>query len=151
MIPVTTTSIIDDGKWFFSGNARLRPTTLVSFVARNSLTMSPNDWYILKFNYKFSTFGKFTNSFLYSTTFANTGDLFYLINCKTVLLRLGSNTLPAVAPGSTTRNARFTNFINPAHQLTTAEGIISGYIVYNTLRDCEKVQYSDTFEATYAN
>ena len=68
-------------------------------------------------------------------------------NCKTILLRINTNSLSAVTSGSTTINARFTNFVNHAYQLTTVEGTVTGYIVYNTLNECEKVQYSDTLPA----
>lgn len=108
--------------------------------------MSPNDWYILKFNYYFTMSGKVTNGFKY-LNFGSNGDAFYLTNCKTILLRIGVNSLTTVASGSTIRNARVTNFITPANQLTTLEGTVTGYIVYNTLRECEKVQYSDTLPA----
>ena len=83
--------------------------------------------------------GKVINGFKYLTTFASSGDVFFLTNCKTILLRIGANSLTTVASGSTARNARFSNFITPANQLTTVEGTVTGYIVYNTLRECEKV------------
>ena len=97
--------------------------------------MASQDWYILKFNFDLRNTATSIGGFAYnSASFTNTGDVIFMRNCRTILLRVGATALAITTPGSTALNARVTSLLyNPPHQLTTAEGIIIAYAVYNSI------------------
>jgi hypothetical protein len=108
--------------------------------------MLQNDFYILKFGFDLRVTFNSNGSFNYNSGLGNTGDVIFMRNCMTVLLRVGSTALAITTPGSTTVNGRITSlFYNPQHQLNTLQSLIYGYIVYNSQDACERVYYSDLF------
>jgi len=84
--------------------------------------MVAQDWYILKFNFDLRNSATSLGSFEYnSASFTNSGDVIFMRNCKTILLRVGATPLAITTPGSTIKNARITSLIyTPPYQLTTA-------------------------------
>ena len=70
-------------------------------------------------------------------------------NCQTVMFRVGSSSLTVVGSGSTTVNARIqSQFYNPKIQLTTAEKSITGFAIYLSSDDSERIYYTDGFPDT---
>ena len=68
--------------------------------------MAQNDLYILKFNFDLRMSQKYAGSFKYNSGFSSVGDVIFMKNCKTVLLRIGASDLALQSAGSTTTNAR---------------------------------------------
>ena len=95
------------------------------------------DWYILKFNFDLRQSANSNNNFKYNSGFGASGDVIFMRNCQTVMLRVGTTDLPFVTPGSTTRNAKINNlFYNPQYQLSSSQASIKAYIIYNSLDEC---------------
>lgn len=68
--------------------------------------MVSGDLYILKFNFDFRKSQKFTNSFKYNTDFGGAGDIIFMRNCQTIILRVGSTNLAIRSPGTSNINGR---------------------------------------------
>lgn len=67
--------------------------------------MAQNDLYILKFNFDLRMSQKYSGSFKYNG-FSSVGDVIFMRNCKTVILRVGSTSLGLSTTGSTATNSR---------------------------------------------
>ena len=108
--------------------------------------MVQSDWYILKFNFDLRQSANSNNNFKYNSGFSNSGDVIFMRNCQTIMLRVGSTNLAFPSPGSTSRNAKVNNlFYNPSYQLTQQQSTIKAYAIYNSLDECERIYYSDLF------
>ena len=104
------------------------------------------DWYILKFNFDLRQSANSNSNFKYNSGFGASGDVIFMMNSKTVMLRVQATDLSFVTPGSTGRNAKINNlFYNPPWQLTQTESSIKAYAIYNSLDECERIYYSDLF------
>lgn len=91
---------------------------------------------------------KYSGSFKYNTGFANSGDVIFMRNCKTVILRVGASSLSIIASGSTTKNARIdSSFYNPFIQLSTSESKITAYAIYLSTGNGEIINHNDAFPA----
>ena len=96
--------------------------------------MVQDDWYILKFHFDLRQTANSNNNFKYNSGYSQTGDVIFMRNCQTILLRVGSSNLNFVTPGSSSLNAKVNNlFYNPPWQLTTQQATIIGYAIYNSL------------------
>lgn len=96
-----------------------------------------SDWYILKFNFDLRSTSNTNGTLSYNTNLAGTGDIIFMRNCQTILLRIGTTALSILAPGSTTVNAKINSlFYNPPYQLTTAQASILAYAIYNSADAC---------------
>lgn len=83
--------------------------------------MSQNDLYILKFNFDLRMTQKSAGSFLYNSGLGSSGDVIFMRNCQTIILRVGTSSLNLATTGSTSINARINSvFYNPMIQLTSA-------------------------------
>ena len=137
LIPITVTPISDLGNFATSSSYREISGLDFDFTTRNTKAMVQNDWYILKFNFDLRQSANSNGNFHYNSGFSNSGDVIFMENCKTVLLRVGSTNLALMASGSTTINARINNlFYNPSTQLTTAQATIRAYAIYKSIDDC---------------
>lgn len=146
VLPITVTPISDLGNFVSSNPIREVMNTDFSFTARNTRIMVKDDWYILKFNFNLRQSANSNSSFKYNSGFGSSGDVIFMLNCKTVLLRVGTNSLTIVTPGSSTLNAKIQAlFYNPSYQLNTVQGTILAFAIYNSLDECERVYYSDLF------
>jgi hypothetical protein len=67
--------------------------------------MAQNDLYILKFNFDLRMSQKYSGNFKYNG-FGGIGDVIFMRNCQTVMLRVGSTSLSLTTSGSTATNAR---------------------------------------------
>jgi hypothetical protein len=112
-------------------------------TARNTKAMVTGDWYILKFNFDLRNSGVFSSS--YNVGLSSSGDLIFLRNTQTILIRIGTNSLSIVASGSTSVNLQISNFYTPPIQLTVNQSTILAYAVYNVIDACEKIIYTDKF------
>jgi len=137
VLPVSVTPINDIGNFLSSNAIREIMNTHFSFTTRNTRTMVKNDWYILKFGFDLRQSANSNGYFNYNTSLGNSGDVIFMRNCQTIMLRVGINNLDITTPGSTTINARITSlFYNPPYQLTSTQATIYGYIIYNSLDYC---------------
>ena len=111
--------------------------TDLSFTTRNTRTMVRNDWYILKFGFDLRQSANSNGSFTYNSGLGGSGDVIFMRNSQTIMLRVGTTNLAITTPGSTTINAKITALIyNPSYQLTTTQATIYGYMVYNSIDYC---------------
>ena len=62
--------------------------------------------YILKFGFDLRNEQLKAGSFKYNSGLGNSGDIIFMRNCKTVILRVGATDLTTPASGSTDINAR---------------------------------------------
>lgn len=93
--------------------------------------MAQSDLYILKFNFDLRMSQKQAGSFKYNSGFSSSGDVIFMQNCQTIILRVGTSSLGLSATGSTARNSRIEGvFYNPPIQLTSSQAKISGYACY---------------------
>lgn len=106
VLPTTTTPISDLGNFYVSTSARQISGVNFELTTRNTKIMSQNDLYILKFNFDLRMAQKYAGSFKYNSGFGGVGDVIFMQNCKTVLLRVGATSLALTSTGSTTTNAR---------------------------------------------
>lgn len=114
--------------------------------------MVKNDWYILKFGFDLRQSANSNGSFTYNSGLGASGDVIFMRNCQTVLLRVGSTALAITTPGSTSVNAQLNSlFYNPSFQLNTLQSTIYAYVVYNSIDVCERVYYRDLFPALPPN
>ena len=121
VIPTTNTPISDLGNFEISSRYRQISSQHFDFTTRNTQPLVENDLYILKFNFDLRNQQKFAGNFKYNSGLANSGDVIFMRNCKTVILRVGAGNLTMVASGSTDINARMQSvFYNPYIQLTSA-------------------------------
>lgn len=131
VIPTSATPIADLGNFVTSSTARQISGVNFEFTTRNTKIMAQNDLYILKFNFDLRMSSKYAGSFVYNSGFSSSGDVIFMQNCQTVILRVGTSSLALTSTGSTTVNARLQGvFYNPAIQLTTAQSKIVGYACY---------------------
>lgn len=146
VLPVTTTPINDWGNFVSSNPVREVRSTSFSFTTRNTKSMIKNDWYIMKFGFDLRQSANSNNTFAYNSGLGGSGDIIFMRNCQTIMLRVGSTALAITTPGSTSINARITSlFYNPSYQLNTLQSTIYAYIIYNSIDVCERVYYRDLF------
>jgi hypothetical protein len=137
VLPVTVSPISDLGNFASSNPVREAQSTSFSFTTRNTKTMVKNDWYILKFGIDLRQTANSNGSLGYNSGFPNTGDVIFMRNSQTILLRVGSTALAITTPGATATNAKINSlFYNPSYQLTTTQGTIIAYIIYNSNDAC---------------
>jgi hypothetical protein len=75
----------------------------------------------MKFNFDLRNSANSNGAFVYNSGLGGSGDVIFMRNCRTVLLRVGTTTLNILASGVATINARITSLIyNPSVQLTSA-------------------------------
>ena len=118
----------------------------MDFTTRNTRSLKQGDLYILKFNFDLRNEQKKAGSFRYNSGLSPSGDVIFMRNCKTVILRVGASDLTTVASGSSGINARIQSvFYNPSIQLTTAESKIEGFAIYLSSHDSELIPYVDGF------
>ena len=87
--------------------------------------MKQGDLYILKFNFDLRNEQTKLGSFKYNSGLSDTGDVIFMRNCKTIILRVGASDLVTVTSGSAAINARIqSQFYNPSMQLTTTQKVI---------------------------
>ena len=126
--------------------------TSLSLTTRNTQQMVKNDWYILKFGFDLRQSANSNGSFNYNSGLGGSGDVIFMRNCQTILLRVGSTNLTIITPGSTSINARITSLIyNPPYQLTTQQATIYAYVVYNSNDGCERIYYRDLYPTLVPN
>jgi hypothetical protein len=148
ILPITTTPISDTGNFASSSPFREVMSTSLSFITRNTRAMVAGDWYILRFGFDLRQNANANGSFVYNSNLAGSGDVVFLRNSQTILLRIGTTPLSILSPGATTINARINSlFYNPSFQLTTAQATIHAYAIYNSADTCEKITYSTRFPA----
>lgn len=64
---------------------------------------------------------KYSSSFKYNSGLSAIGDVIFMRNCQTVLLRVGGTNLALTNTGTTSINARIeSNFYNPPTNLVTS-------------------------------
>ena len=96
--------------------------------------MVQNDWYIVKFGFDLRQAVNSNGNFKYNSGFASSGDVIFMENCRTVMLRVGATDLALVASGSNATNARINGlFYNPPYQLNTVQSLIKAYAIYKTI------------------
>lgn len=121
MLPTSTTAIADLGNFATSSSERQISGIHFDFTTRNTKALVQNDLYILKFNFDLRMSQKYSGSFKYNSGFANSGDVIFMRNCRTIILRVGASSLAIVSSGSTAKNARIdSSFYNPFIQLSTS-------------------------------
>ena len=146
LLPITSTPISDVGNFHTSIGYRELQGQDLDFTTRNTKTMVRYDWYIVKFNFDLRQSATSINNFRYNSGFGGKGDVIFMRNCQTVLLRVQTTDLNFVSPASTGFNAKMNNlFYNPPWQLTQNEATIKAYAIYNSLDECERIYYSDFF------
>ena len=75
----------------------------------------------MKFGFDLRNTQLHAGSFRYNSGLGASGDVIYMSNCKTIILRVGATTLTTPASGSSGINARIQSiFYNPYIQLTTS-------------------------------
>ena len=152
VLPITVTPINDLGNWLSSSAFREAISTSLSFTTRNTRALVQSDWYILKFAFDLRNTANTNGALSYNTNMAGTGDVIFMRNCQTILLRVGATAVSILGSGSTTVNARINSlFYNPSTQLTAAQATILAYAVYNSADACEKVIYRDAFPTLVPN
>lgn len=63
--------------------------------------MVKNDWYILKFGFDLRQTANSNGAFNYNSGLGNSGDVIFMRNSQTILLRVGTSNLTLITPGST--------------------------------------------------
>lgn len=112
-------------------------STNFKLTTRNTKAMVLNDWYILKFGFDLRNTANANGSLTYNSNLAGVGDVTFLRNSNTILLRIGTTPLSILSPGVTTINAQINGlFYNPSYQLTTAQASIRAYAIYNSVDAC---------------
>jgi hypothetical protein len=152
ILPITTTPITDIGNFQSSSPYREIMGTTFSFTTRNTKALVQYDWYILKFGFDLRNTADSNGSLTYNTNFAGTGDVIFLRNSQTILLRVGSTPIGILSSGLTSLNAKINGlFYNPPYQLNTLQSLILAYAIYNSADACEKIVYSDLFPTLIPN
>jgi len=152
LLPISQTPITDIGNLAFSSSIRETMGTSLSFTTRNTRALTNTDWYILKFNFDLRNTANSNGSFTYNSGLGASGDVIFMRNSMTILLRVGTTALSILTPGAATINACINSLIyTPATQLTTAQASILAYAIYNTLDACEKIIYSDQLPSLSPN
>lgn len=137
ILPITQTPINDNGNFALSSTYRELMSQSLSFTTRNTKQMVNLDWYILKFGFDLRNTAATNGSLTYNTDLGGTGDIIFLRNSQTILLRIGTTALSLMTPGIATINAKINGLIyNPPYGLTTAQATIIGYVRYNTADAC---------------
>ena len=122
VLPTSQTPISDDGNFALSSTFRQINSQHFDFTTRNTRSLLQGDFYILKFNFDLRREQKEAGKFKYNSGLSHSGDVIFMRNCQTVILRVGGTALGTVSSGSTAINARMQSvFYNPAIQLTTVE------------------------------
>lgn len=131
VLPTTTTAIADLGNFAVSSTSRQISGVHFDFTTRNTKIMVQNDMYILKFNFDLRMTQKYAGSFKYNSGLGGVGDVIFMQNCQTIILRVGATNLALMSAGSTSINARIESiFYNPSLQLSSSEAKITAYAVY---------------------
>ena len=121
VLPISVTPISDVGNFQSSSTYREIQGQDFDFTTRNTKTMVRYDWYIVKFNFDLRQSANSNNNFLYNSGFGASGDVIFMRNCRTFMLRVGSTDLAFMSPASSTLNAKINNlFYNPPYQLSTS-------------------------------
>ena len=121
VLPTSATPISDLGNFASSSTYRQIASQHLSFTARNTRPLAQNDLYIMKFNFDLRMEQKQAGKFNYNSGLGDAGDVIFMRNCKTVLLRVGANPLAILSSGVSTINGRITSvFYNPSIQLTSS-------------------------------
>ena len=121
VIPSSQTPIADSGNFASSSTYRQISNQHLDLTTRNSKSMKQGDLYILKFNFDLRNEQKQAGAFKYNSGFTETGDIIFMRNCRTILLRIGATDLATVTSGSAGLNARIqSEFYNPPTQLATS-------------------------------
>jgi hypothetical protein len=137
ILPTYVTPTNDIGSWVSSTPFRGIYSTTLKFTTRNTKSMVQYDWNILKFNFDLTRSGTNIGSFNYNSDLLGVGDVIFMRNCQTILLRIGTTALSIPTPGTTTLNGQIGSlFNNPFTQLTSSQALILGYIVYNSADAC---------------
>lgn len=137
ILPISTTPISDIGNFQSSSPYREIMSTTFSFTARNTRQMVLSDWYILKFGFDLRNTADANGSLTYNIGFGGSGDVIFLRNSQTILLRIGTTPLAINSSGTTAPNARINSlFYNPSYQLNTAQSLIIAYAIYNSADAC---------------
>lgn len=106
VLPTTATAISDLGNFAVSSAVRQISGVNFDFTTRNTKILNQNDLYILKFNFDLRMAQKYAGSFKYNSGLGGVGDVIFMRNCRTVILRVGATGLALMASGSTSINAR---------------------------------------------
>lgn len=153
VLPTSVSATNDFGNFKVDNNYRQLDGVKFLFTNRNTKVLETGDLYVLKFGFDLRKTGTFSNAFKYSySAYANSGDLIFLPNSRTIMLRVGASTLPVAASGSLTENVLLDSvFYNPSIQLSATEAKITAYAIYVTKETCEKITHKDTFPALVPN
>ena len=136
VIPTSQTPIADNGNFASSSAFRQISSQHLDLTTRNSKNMKQGDLYILKFNFDLRNEHLKAGSFKYNSGLSQAGDVIFMRNSKTILLRVGVTDLAPVSSGSSGINARIQSvFYNPPIHLTTAEKKIEGFAAYLSTDD----------------
>ena len=131
VLPTSQTPISDDGNFQLSSSFRQIDNQHFDFTTRNTKPLLQGDYYIVRYNFDLRREQKEAGKFKYNSGLSQSGDVIFMRNCQTVLLRVGASALATVNSGSTSINARLQSiFYNPAIQLTTAEKKIEAFAIY---------------------
>jgi hypothetical protein len=149
LLPITSTPVSDLGNFAVNTAYREISGRNLDFTTRNTKNMARYDWYIIKFGFALRQSINSNNNFLYNAGLGSSGDVIFMENCRTIMLRVGTNDLALMTPGSSTINGRINGlFYVPPYQLSTAEGTIRAFAIYNSVDDCERIYYSDVFPSS---
>lgn len=144
VLPTSSTPISDLGNFATGSTYRQINNQHFSFTTRNSQNMNQNDLYIMKFNFDLRKEQSFAGKFNYNSGLTHIGDVIFMQNCQTIILRVGANDLTLTSSGSLTINARITGiFYNPPTILSSSQKIITAYAIYLQTRKCDKILHND--------
>ncbi len=100
----------------------------------------------MKFGFDLRNTANANGSLSYNTNMLGTGDVIFLRNSMTILLRIGSTPLSILSSGSTVWNMQINGlFYTPPYQLNTLQSFVRAYAIYNSYDLCEKINYNDLF------
>ena len=146
VLPTSQTPISDTGNFDSSSGERQISNQHFYLTTRNTKPLMQGDLYILNFEFDLRNEQLQAGNFKYNSGYADTGDLIFMRNCKTIILRVGATALAPMNSGASSVNAQIQSvFYNPAIQLTTEEKKIEGFAIYLSSGDSELIPYSDGF------
>jgi hypothetical protein len=101
VLPTSASPINDFGNFKVANSFRQIDGIDFKFTNRNTKAMVQNDLYVLRFNFDLRKSGVLSNAFKYSfSSYSNSGDLIFLQNSRTIVLRVGASSLPVATSGS---------------------------------------------------